>query len=77
MAGRHKPLDAQNAKPSPAKYADGAGLFLIITGPPSKSWSYRYWKDGKERWHGVPGSLKDACRSRTHVLRAMRLGFAA
>ena len=46
------------------KYADGGGLYLIVTGPTSKSWSYRYWKDGKERWHGLGSfkevSLKDA-----------------
>ncbi|MET4384547.1 integrase [Bradyrhizobium sp. F1.4.3] len=57
MAGRLKPLDVERQTKS-GKYADGDGLYLIITGPTSKSWSYRYWKDGKERWHGL-GSLKD------------------
>jgi integrase len=57
MAGRLKPLDVER-QTKPGKYADGDGLYLIITGPTSKSWSYRYWKDGKERWHGL-GSLKD------------------
>lgn len=63
MAGRLKPLDVQR-QTKPGKYADGDGLYLIITGPTSKSWSYRYWKDGKERWHGLGSfkevSLKDA-----------------
>ncbi|HEV2159479.1 tyrosine-type recombinase/integrase [Bradyrhizobium sp.] len=57
MAGRLKPLDIERQN-KPGKYADGEGLYLIVTGPTSKSWSYRYWKDGKERWHGL-GSLKD------------------
>lgn len=57
MAGRLKPLDVERQN-KPGKYADGEGLYLIVTGPTSKSWSYRYWKDGKERWHGL-GSLKD------------------
>ncbi|WP_247493879.1 DUF4102 domain-containing protein [Bradyrhizobium sp. 142] len=57
MAGRFKPLDVER-QTKPGKYAEGGGLYLIVTGPTSKSWSYRYWKDGKERWHGL-GSLKD------------------
>lgn len=57
MAGRLKPLDVERQTKS-GKYADGDGLYLIVTGPTSKSWSYRYWKDGNERWHGL-GSLKD------------------
>lgn len=57
MAGRLKPLDVER-QTKPGKYADGDGLYLIVTGPTSKSWSYRYWKDGNERWHGL-GSLKD------------------
>ena len=57
MAGRLKPLDVDR-QTKPGKYADGGGLYLIVTGPTSKSWSYRFWKDGKERWHGL-GSLKD------------------
>jgi len=38
--------------------SDGGGLYLIVAGPTSKNWAYRYWKDGKERWHGL-GSFKD------------------
>ena len=57
MAGRLKPLDVER-QTKPGKYADGDGLYLIVTGSTSKSWSYRYWKDGKERWHGL-GSFKD------------------
>ena len=57
MAGRLKPLDVER-ETKPGKYADGDGLYLIVTGPAAKSWSYRYWKDGKERWHGL-GSFKD------------------
>ena len=57
MAGRLKPLDVERQN-TPGKYADGGGLYLIVNGATSKSWTYRYWKDGKERWHGL-GSLKD------------------
>ena len=57
MAGRLRPLDVERLI-KPGKYADGGGLYLIVTGPTSRSWSYRYWKDGKERWHGL-GSLKE------------------
>src|ERR1700761_2239920 len=57
MAGRLKPLDVQR-ETKPGKYADGDGLYLIVAGPTAKNWSYRYWFQGKERWHGL-GSLKD------------------
>ncbi len=57
MAGKLKPLDIQREE-KPGKYADGDGLYLMIAGPTSKNWSYRYWFKGKERWHGL-GSFKD------------------
>jgi hypothetical protein len=57
MAGRLKPLEVER-ETKPGKYADGGGLYLIVNGPTAKNWSYRYWKDGKERWHGL-GSFKD------------------
>jgi hypothetical protein len=52
MAGKLRPLDIER-ETKPGKYADGDGLYLIVAGPAAKSWSYRYWKDGKERWHGL------------------------
>jgi hypothetical protein len=66
MAGKLKPLDVQR-EGKPGKYADGDGLYLIVTGPTSKNWSYRYWFNGKERWHGL-GSFKDVS------LKEARLG---
>jgi Arm DNA-binding domain len=57
MAGRLKPLEVER-ETKPGKYADGGGLYLIVNGPTAKNWSYRYWMDGKERWHGL-GSFKD------------------
>jgi len=48
MPGMLKPLDVEREM-KPGKHADGDGLYLIVTGPAAKSWSYRYWKDGKER----------------------------
>jgi len=57
MVGKLKPLDVARAT-KPGKYADGDGLYLIVASASSKSWSYRYWKDGKQRWLGL-GSLKN------------------
>jgi integrase len=57
MPGKLKPLDVER-QTVPGKYADGDGLYLIVAGATSKNWSYRYWKDGKERWYGL-GSFKD------------------
>ncbi len=57
MAGRLKPLDVER-ETRPGKYPDGDGLYLVIASATSKNWSYRYWKDGKQRWLGL-GSLKD------------------
>src|ERR1700737_1609344 len=57
MAGKLRPLDVER-ETKPGKYADGEGLYLIVTGPDAKNWSFRYWFDGKERWHGL-GSFKD------------------
>ncbi|WP_146686702.1 Arm DNA-binding domain-containing protein [Bradyrhizobium canariense] len=38
---------------APSKYPDGDGLSLIVAGRTSRNWSYRYWINGKERWHGL------------------------
>jgi hypothetical protein len=50
------------------KYPDGDGLYLIIAGPKSKNWSYRYWISGKERWHGL-GSFGAACLREARLKR--------
>ena len=52
MAGKLKPLDVER-ETRPGKYADGDGLYLIVSGPTSKNWSYRYYKDGNQRWLGL------------------------
>ena len=57
MAGKLKPLDMAR-ETRPGKFADGDGLYLVVASPTAKSWSYRYFKDGKQRWLGL-GSLKD------------------
>jgi hypothetical protein len=63
MAGKLKPLDIER-ETKPGKYPDGGGLYLIVATATAKSWSYRYWFDGKERWHGLGSfhelSLKEA-----------------
>ena len=71
MAGRLKRLDVER-ETKPGKYADGDGLYLIVTGPSAKSWSYRYWKDGKERWHGL-GSFKDVSLKNAQAPRPSRM----
>jgi integrase len=57
MPGKLKPLDVER-ETRPGKYPDGDGLYLVVASPTSKNWSYRYWKDGKQRWLGL-GSHKD------------------
>jgi integrase len=76
MAGKLKPLDIQREE-KPGKYADGDGLYLIVTGPTSKNWSYRYWFKGKERWLGH-GSFKDVSLKEARLARdAARLQVRA
>jgi hypothetical protein len=55
MAGKLKPLDVQRLG-DPGQYADGDGLYLIVAGPTSKNWTYRYWFNGKERSYGLGSS---------------------
>src|SRR5579864_6240802 len=57
MAGKLKPLDV-GRKIRPGKYPDGDGLCLVVASATSKNWTYRYWKDSKQRWLGL-GSFKD------------------
>jgi len=57
MPGKLKPLEVER-ETLPGKYPDGDGLYLIVASATSKNWSYRYWKDGKQRWLGL-GSFKD------------------
>jgi hypothetical protein len=52
MAGRLKPLDVARLV-EPGKYPDGEGLYLVVSGPTSRNWSFRHWINGKERWHGL------------------------
>jgi hypothetical protein len=77
VAGRLKPLDVER-KTETDKYADGGGLYLIVGGPTSKNWSYRYWFKGKERWHGLglfkDVSLKDARLARDAARLQVRAG---
>jgi hypothetical protein len=76
MTGKLKPLDI-DCEEKPGNYADGDGLYLIVAGPTSKNWSYRYWFKGKERWHGL-GSFKDVSLKQARLLRdAARLQVRA
>jgi hypothetical protein len=67
MAGRLKPLEVARLV-EPGKYPDGDGLYLIVAGLMSRNWSYRYWINGKERWHGL-GSLKDISLREARIKR--------
>lgn len=57
MVGKLKPLDVER-ETRPGKYPDGDGLYLVVSGSTSKNWSYRYYKDSRQRWLGL-GSFKD------------------
>jgi integrase len=78
MAGKLRPLDVAR-ETKPGKYADGGGLYLIVGGPNSRNWSYRYWIKGKERWHGLGSlqdvSLKDARIKRDTARQDVRAGI--
>ena len=67
MAGRLRPFDVEREE-KPGKYADGDGLYLIVASATSKSWSYRYWFKGKERWHGL-GSFEDVSLKEARLAR--------
>ena len=77
MPGKLKPLEVAR-QVAPGKYPDGDGLYLIVASPTSKSWSYRYWIKGKERWHGLGSlqdlSLKDARIKRDAARQDVRAG---
>ena len=67
MPGKLKPLDVER-ETRLGKYPDGDGLYLVVASPTSKNWSYRYWKDGKQRWLGL-GSLKDVSLKNARLAR--------
>lgn len=67
MAGKLKPLDVER-ETKPGKYADGGGLYLIVASAAAKNWSYRYWIDRKERWHGL-GSFRDLSLKEARLAR--------
>jgi integrase len=67
MAGKLKPLEVER-QITPGKYPDGDGLYLVVAGPTSRNWSYRYWIGGKQRWHGL-GSLQDVSLKEARIKR--------
>jgi hypothetical protein len=79
MPGKLKLLDVAR-EVTPGKYSDGDGLYLVVAGPTSRNWSYRYWFKGKERWHGLGSlqdvSLKDARIKRDAARQQLRAGVA-
>ncbi len=67
MAGKLGPLEVSR-QTVPGKYPDGDGLYLVVASPTSRNWSYRYWFNGKERWHGL-GSLQDVSLKEARLAR--------
>jgi integrase len=78
LAGKLTPLEVARQN-TPGKYPDGDGLYLVVAGPASRNWSYRYWINGKERWHGLGSlqdvSLKDARIKRDTARQDVRAGI--
>src|ERR1700677_2689656 len=78
MAGRLKPLDVARLV-EPGKYPDGEGLYLVVSGPTSRNWSFRHWINGKERWHGLGSfndvSLREARLKRDAARQQVRSGI--
>ncbi|GLH81482.1 hypothetical protein SSBR45G_63910 [Bradyrhizobium sp. SSBR45G] len=67
MAGKLKPLHVER-ETLPGKHPDGGALYLVVASATSKNWSYRYWKNGKQRWLGL-GSLKDLSLKEAQLAR--------
>ena len=63
MAGKLQPLQVERLV-TPGKYADGDGLYFVVAGANARSWSYRYWFNGKERWYGLGRSRTCPCAMR-------------
>jgi integrase len=60
-------------------YNDGLGLYLQISATGSKSWVYRYTRNGKQRWHGLGrvstlNGLKEARKSAERCRTFLRDG---
>jgi integrase len=58
-------------------YPDGQGLYLQISATGSKSWVFRFTREGKQRWHGLGAfsamhSLKDARLAAEHCRQQLR-----
>jgi hypothetical protein len=47
-----------NKLTKPGRYGDGGGLYLQITKEQSRSWVFRYERNGVERWMGL-GPARD------------------
>lgn len=77
MPGKLSPLEVSR-QTTPGKYPDGGGLYLQVGREGSKSWLYRHWIDGKERWYGLGSfkdvSLKQAREKRDEARQAVRAG---
>lgn len=67
MAGKLHPLEVAR-QTTPGKYPDGDGLYLVVASATARNWSYRYWINGKERWHGL-GSLQDVSLKEARIKR--------
>lgn len=63
----------------PGRYGDGAGLCLRVADAGTKSWIFRYMKDGQAHWMGLGPyplvSLKDAREKALNARRQIRDGI--
>jgi integrase len=78
VVGKLKPLEISNLV-TPGKYSDGDGLYFIVASASARNWSYRYWINGKERWHGLGSftnvSLREARIKRDAARQQVRAGI--
>lgn len=75
MRGTNKLTAAKVDKETdPGRYGDGNGLWLQVTAQKTKSWLFRYMRDGKARQMGLgPVSLVSLAEARTRASDARRV----
>jgi integrase len=66
----HKLSDRKCKTAKPGRHSDGGGLYLVVTGPDARSWSFFYKIAGKRREMGL-GSYRDVPLGRARELATL------